>query len=330
MLCFKLLNNLFTEAKMAIQKNVSHMIYCIFSPILSTGFAVLNIITIVIFIRKLSWASLLIVLMTNICVCDIIVCLASNSFYVVNLAHPTYVWTTGPLACKLFKTITMMLNLSQIFSLVIICLDRMRRYIQVFRKQWSKIDGIIFLASIWLLSAALSAPRLVLFDEVIMKNNLPGTNTTSVVNYACKPVGMNTMWYAVMILAQFIVGFAIPCVCVMISVIACQVYSWRYTRFLQDSSLTHSATSVMNQQLSTTFNLTGVVFLVIWSPFFSLALIDLYRDLLGDKELVNMNFTLRCTLLVIGSGKPLIYLMSLTKFRNAFFELMPFKRTRHI
>lgn len=321
MVFFKLLNNLFTEVKMAIDSNVSHMIYCIFSPILSTVFAVFNIITIVIFVRKFRLSSLLIVLMTNICVCDIIVCLVSNSFYVVNLAHPTYTWATGPLACKLFKTITIMLNLSQIFSLVIICLDRMRRYIQVFRKQWSKLDGIIFLTIIWFLSAAISAPRLVLFDEMIIKSIVPGTNSTPVVNYACKPVGVKSMWYAFMIITQFIIGFAIPCVCIMTSVVACQIYSWRYISLLRGSSSAHSATSMMNKQLATTFNLTGVVFLVIWAPFFSLALIDLYRDLSGNKDLVHMNFSLRCTLLVIGSGKPLIYLMSLTKFRTAVITL---------
>ncbi|KAL4234243.1 hypothetical protein ACF0H5_005893 [Mactra antiquata] len=74
----------------------------------------------------------------------------------------------------------------------------------------------------------------------------------------------------------------------------------------------------MNSRLALTFNLTGAMFMAIWTPFFVLTLLDLKNGLLDNKNMVHENFSLRCTLLILGSAKPLIYLVCLDKFRNNF------------
>ena len=73
----------------------------------------------------------------------------------------------------------------------------------------------------------------------------------------------------------------------------------------------------MNHALSMTFNLTAGFFLAVWSPFFILSVLDLTDNILGRKDLKSLNFTLRCTLVVIGGLKPILYMICLEKFRNA-------------
>ena len=73
----------------------------------------------------------------------------------------------------------------------------------------------------------------------------------------------------------------------------------------------------MNHALTLTFNVTAAFFLAVWSPFFILSILDLKENILGRKDLSSMNFSLRCTLLVIGGAKPIIYVICLEKFRNA-------------
>ncbi|WAR11521.1 hypothetical protein MAR_025701, partial [Mya arenaria] len=73
----------------------SHMVYLILSPIISTLLAFVNMITVYVFCRHFRLASLSLIIIVNICACDIFVCLFSNTFYVANLWHPTYAWTTG-------------------------------------------------------------------------------------------------------------------------------------------------------------------------------------------------------------------------------------------
>lgn len=74
----------------------------------------------------------------------------------------------------------------------------------------------------------------------------------------------------------------------------------------------------LNHALSLTFNLTAGLFLAIWSPFFILSVTDLVENMLKKKGLTGANFTLRCTLLILGSAKPIIYIICLEKFRRAF------------
>ena len=74
----------------------------------------------------------------------------------------------------------------------------------------------------------------------------------------------------------------------------------------------------MNHDLSLTFNLTAAMFLVVWSPFFILSMVDLVSDMVNRKHNRSVNFGLRCTLLIIGSAKPVIYIICLRRFRDAW------------
>ncbi|XP_052809199.1 mesotocin receptor-like [Mya arenaria] len=297
----------------------AHIAFIALSPILSTAFVVLNSFTIAIFVKKFRLASLSLVVMVNICVCDIFVCLFSNNFYLLNLLNPAYSWNTGGLACKLFKTLTMMANLNQIFSLVFLCVDRMGRFISTSSRQFKKEHGFAFLVITWVASMILSAPRMFLFDEKIITKFIPETNTSVIVNYACKPIGIEAAGYIALTVVQFIAGYAIPMVVILYCLIRCEIFIRRHMLMLSQLNLERaSSVAMLNQQISQTFNMTGLLFMVIWTPFFILSILDLHVNLLGRNDLKDINFTLRCTLLVLGSGKPLIYLVSLKKFRSAF------------
>ena len=73
----------------------------------------------------------------------------------------------------------------------------------------------------------------------------------------------------------------------------------------------------MNKALSRTFNLTAILFLLVWAPFFILTILDMEYNFIGQPGLQEVNFSLRCTLLILGSAKPVIYMICLKKFRMA-------------
>ena len=73
----------------------------------------------------------------------------------------------------------------------------------------------------------------------------------------------------------------------------------------------------MNKALSRTFNLTAILFLLVWAPFFILTILDMEYNFIGQPELQEVNFSLRCTLLILGSAKPVIYMICLKNFRMA-------------
>lgn len=301
---------------MGMENNVSHLIYIIFSPIVSLIFVSLNIWSIHIFVKKFHLASLSLVILMNICFCDIAVSLVSNNFYVWNLVHPKYAWVSGATACKLFKTLTMMCNLSQIFSFVILCLDRMRRLTLPTNPQWRKVHGLGFVALIWALAVLMTGGRFVLYDEKVITKWDNSTNSTRIVNCVCKPIGINTTGYAIMTIVQFILGYAVPLIMIIGTIITCEVKTRQSLKIIGET-IGNSSALQMNRQLSRVFNMTAVWFMLIWTPFFIMSVLDLNLNLIGKKELTHLNFSFRCTLLVIGAGKPLIYILNLKRFRAA-------------
>ena len=74
----------------------------------------------------------------------------------------------------------------------------------------------------------------------------------------------------------------------------------------------------MSKALSRTFNLMGILFLLVWSPFFILTILDMEFNIIGQAGLQEVNFSLRCTLLILGSAKPVLYMICLKRFRTAF------------
>ena len=73
----------------------------------------------------------------------------------------------------------------------------------------------------------------------------------------------------------------------------------------------------MNKVLSRTFNLTAILFLLVWAPFFTLSILDLKYNIMRQAGIEGVNFGLRCTLLILGSAKPVLYMLCLKKFRMA-------------
>ena len=190
--------------------NVSHLVYIITAPVIGIGMSYINIFTVFIFKRVFRLQSFPIVVLTNICLCDILVSLGSNNFYVVNLAHPRYNWWTGNIACKLFKTVTMTTNIAQIFSLCLLNADRIRRINNSTAKQWTRADGFRALFIIWLISTALCAPEMFLFSQKMKIKLDPNNNQTEIANIVCKPDDRTTTLFVVSTILLFVVGFCLP------------------------------------------------------------------------------------------------------------------------
>lgn len=293
--------------------NISYMVYIMITPVVSIIFGILNVLSIVIFVRRFRLMSFSLLVIVNICVCDIMICLVSNNFYLANILHPLYKWSTGPIACKFFKTFTMTINISQTFCFMLLCLDRTRRILMPSKIQWSRTHGVFALALTWSVSLLLTAERMILFDEIQTYESDNSTNTSRVVDFTCAPMKTGSTVYVVFTIVQFIGGYLIPIISIVTLLLICEISLQR----LQCQGQMTTSSSVMNQQLSRVFGLTAIMFLLIWSPFYVLSILDLEMVLRGRPELTDMNLSLRCTLLVAGSGKPLIYIATLQRYRQA-------------
>lgn len=294
--------------------NPSHMAYIAISPILSVTFTLMNIVTIYVFWRKFHVATLSLIVIVNICACDIFVSLCSNTFYIVNLLHTVNSWSTGSISCKMFKFLTMLANVAQIYFLCILCADRRRRLMNYSSGQWHKRHGIVFVGIGWTAATVVCLPRLVLFDEGI---GVSSHQNATVVSYACAPIELYDMKYIIATVTTFIVAYALPACYILYTLIRSQVFMWQRRKSIHLATTSNTVTK-LNNKLALTFNLTGALFMAIWTPFFVLSIVDLTSGLLNSKDHKNVNFSLRCTLLILGSSKPFIYLICLDKFRNSF------------
>lgn len=296
-------------------RNHSHLAYIVLSPVLSTSLAIINIVTIYIFCRKFRLSTLSLTVMVNICACDIFVCLISNTLYLANLLHPDNAWWMGSVTCKLFKFLTMVTNVAQIYFLCVLNADRVRRLMVHTSKQWKKRHGIVFVSVGWIVAIAICLPRIILFDIKAIKTGTPLRNGTESVSYACKPIGLDKKGYVVVTVSTFVFAYAMPACYILYTLARSQIYMWQRRRQIHMSTMSNIVTK-MNNKLALTFNLTGALFMVIWTPFFILSLVELNNNLLDGN--VHIYFTLRCTLLILGSAKPIIYIICLDKFRHSF------------
>jgi hypothetical protein len=345
---------------MAIE--IAHWVYIIASPLLSVFCIVINLTACYVFSKTCKLGSFSFLMILTICICDIAVCVYSNTLYVISLADISYVWTLGPVACKTFRSITMFFNAVQIFSLSILSIARYRRLVHSDKAPWTTASAVVALSLICVAALALTMPRLFIFDEVVVTTTLNGSmrsNETLIwslrnndtlngsmrnndslnlsmrnnetmngsmrsnenwdelelVGMNCKPVGLSYEAYAASTLAIFVLCYVLPGVVIIYTSISAQHFMLRKRH---ESTIAWPATSIgrYNQRVSMTFNLTTAMFLVIWTPFFLLAVLDLRTKLFYNSALRNMNFSLRCTLLLLGNAKPLIYYVCLDKFRR--------------
>ena len=300
-----------------MRNNPAHLAYIVLSPILSTFFALINIMTIYVFYKKFRIATMSLLTIVNICACDIFVCLLSNTFYVANILHPHYAWTTGSTSCKMFKFFTMVTNVAQIYLLCFLNADRLRRLIDSTETQWRKKHGHICVSIAWVAAIALCVPRLLLFDVKEIKHFSPKFNDSIIDNYNCKPVGLSQSANTVNSIVTFVIAYAIPASFILYTLVHSQLFMWKRRKCIHLST-TKNAVLKMSSKLAITFNLTAALFMFVWTPFFVLSLVDLRFGPAQSSSYINTNFSLRCTLLILGSAKPLIYFACLDRFRNSF------------
>ena len=318
-----ILSILYFQAKV-MEISTSRLVYIILSPVFSTLMVLLNIPSMLIFVQKMRLASFSLIILTNICACDVFVSLFSNNFYIFNITSPPNVWRTGPFACKIFKTVTMLTNVSQILSLSVLCQDRVRRLTTLPLTQWKIKQGLVSLCGIWSFSILLTIPRVFLFQEKQILRFSHQMNSTCIEVHSCKPIDLNSPQYIICTSLLFVFGYACPSIHIISVLIRSKLVGYKHQQMMRSVTNGNMMSQVQNmsQQLSMTFNLLGLLYVVIWTPFFVMSLLDLQMPLLINRNFMDLNFTLRCTLLVLGSGKPLIYLVYLPKFRQELCRLL--------
>lgn len=210
--------------------NVSHVTYIILAPLGGVFMATINILTVFIFVQKFRLQTFSVILIVNICACDIFVSTFSNFFYIINLLHPTYAWTTGNFSCKVFKMVTMTTNVAQIFSLCFINADRLRRLVNAVVLQWNKSHGIRALVLVWVSALCLGVPRLFLFEEVVKRRMDSDSNETVIYNIVCKPVDMKQFWYVASSIVLFVLAYALPTCYVVYTTVRAQIFMWHRRR----------------------------------------------------------------------------------------------------
>ncbi|XP_052817950.1 uncharacterized protein LOC128243969 [Mya arenaria] len=119
-----------------------------------------------------------------------------------------------------------------------------------------------------------------------------------------------------MTIMTFILAYVLPACFIVYTLLHSQLFMWN-RRLKIHMICTKNAVTKMSHQLALTFNLTAALFMLIWTPFFILSIVDIQTGLINSNHHVNMNFTLRCTLLIFGSAKPLIYIICIAKFRRS-------------
>ena len=211
-------------------KSGAHFAYVIFAPAAGFIIASLNLFTVYVFVKKIRLHSFCLIQIVNICLCDTFVNLFSNLFYVFNLLHPSLSWSTGDLACRLFRTVTMAANVAQIFSLCFVNADRLRRLTNIRATQWTKRHGIRVLIITWIATATLTVPRMFLFETRTIKKTSPDSNETLIVDIICKPTDLHGTWNIVFICLLFVLAYVLPACYVLYSSMRAQVFMWHHRK----------------------------------------------------------------------------------------------------
>lgn len=220
--------------------NNAHMVYIIFAPVGAVIMATLNVLTIYVFAKKFRLQSFSFLLIVNICICDIFVCIFSNFFYLINLLHEKFDWTTGNVSCKIFKTFTMATNVAQIFSLCFINADRLRRLLKINTHQWKRVHGFRALLAIWAFSLCLTTPRLLVFEQKVIQEKSSFWNETVIINIKCKPINVRHTGFMVSIITLFLFAYIIPTFYVLYTTLRAQLFMWHRRRQVHLANLKSS------------------------------------------------------------------------------------------
>lgn len=294
----------------------SYIAYLIVAPLLSFTGTVLNLCTMYIFGVKIPLDAFSRIFIVNICVCDILSCIFSNSIYIVNTVVGDYSWNLGAFTCKMLRFFTMYNCVAQVWSLVAINIYRQRRIIDSNMPKTSRGRSALTLFAILFLACFLTVPRIFQFGEKYTYKN----SSTEVFNVMCKPVEFRKEYYIFMTSVLFVFGFVIPLL--LIVYITCRVHLFLFLRKKVIHPHLLAKFNFIKKKITVALNFTGIIFLLIWSPFFILSILDLQYNLANNYSLINMNITLRCTLLLLGSLKPIIYVVTIERFKEILIDMV--------
>lgn len=288
----------------------SHLLFVVLAPVMSMFSISMNVVTCVIFWKKFKLDSLSFILIFNICICDLLVCAFANTIYMANILDSTYNWSLGDGVCKLFKFFMMLYNAGQIMSLTCITVDRYRRLVTAHKLQWTTRNAMYALIGIWVFSSLICMPNIAIYKEEIMTFTPNNSNQTIIRQKICKSTDTAKL---PMIIVNFSFCYAIP----LLIIIYCLQSVRRFMQKVSTSQVSSLASrSRMSRQITMAFGLTTALFLLVWSPFFLISVLNVKFKIVEVMQKKNINFSLRCILLIIGSFKPVIYYVSMDRFRQ--------------
>lgn len=303
--------------------NTANLVYLTIAPLISVIGVVLNSATIYIF-HTLSLDKMTLYLTCSICISDIASCVFANLVYIANICINQYAWMFGNEFCKMFRFFTMAVCVSQIWCLALLCIDRRRRLIDTSSVAKSKQTVILYLTCVWIFSIAITFPRIYQFGEKkITRKSHTNNSNNNVVEIICKPVHFSYSENFFMSTHLFFIAFLIPAV--IVTFVAISTIKFIHNRQKLVFPIIREKFRKMTLQLTVSMIVSTAIFLLIWSPFFILGMLDNWLNLLYDKSLRDLNFTLRCTLLLFGSLKSVVYLVINEKMRSKMKEMLACK-----
>jgi len=154
-------------------------------------------------------------------------------------------------ACT-FRTLTMSSNFNHIFSLLLLCFDRMRQLVNATSRQHTAI----LLACIFWHQWHWPHPN----DLFEKSHKTKLTAISAIVDMVCKPIGVKH--------AKFTVGYAIPAIDILFCLCRWKMFVRRYNAaMIVTSKECSSNMDIASQQITRVFNLTDLLFMIVWTPF---------------------------------------------------------------
>lgn len=296
---------------------ISYYIFVIMCPPLSVCALVFNAFAVYIFRWKFMLNSMSIILILNICFCDIFVSVFTNTLYVINISVYKFAWIMGNDMCKVYKFFVHVVNNVQIFSLTALNIDRYKRHTRTMVRQWDTKDAVKAIIAVWMMAGAVAVPDIYTYGEVTVA--IRPRNITKIVSIYCGNSVENHS-FVITTVFTFIIVYIVPSIIIVFTLCGSLLFWMKQKRKIHTISFSTTVLK-MQHQLALTFNLTAMFHFLVWTPFYILSILDLQYTIGGTATFRDINFSLRCTVLLLGTFKPIIYFIGLNKFRTEFISI---------
>ncbi|RUS83404.1 hypothetical protein EGW08_008825, partial [Elysia chlorotica] len=259
----------------------------------------------------------------NLSVADLLVLLFCQPSAMLEFIYEEQ-WLLGQVMCKLTIFLENTVIVTSILIIVTVSLERFWAVYYPLKtySSGSKSRAMIIMAGVWLTSALVTVPYLVMADTV---------ETTRHTDNALVEVcitGPTSSWVKAYIVARFTFIFAVPMV--LLAALYTMIIHKVLTETMECKQMTESARSQSAQnRRQLVIMLVGIIvlFFLCLLPFRILALVLTFAtyDLpleMGHESFLNLLYFCRLLIYINSAGNPIIYNIFSTKFRRAFQKVL--------